>query len=121
MKSAEEIVRYAEAVYRARNVDDAVAMFTDDAVIVWNGREVARGIDAVRAFHESFFDPALADMTLDKTLIASGDDAIAVEWHATWQNPDGTRGEQTAAEHWDMVGEQLKEWRAFAITKRVAD
>ena len=27
---------------------------------------------------------------------------------------------QTAAEHWDMKGERLAEWRAFALTKRFA-
>lgn len=119
MKCAAEIVKQAEAVYRARDLEAAVAMYTEDAVIVWNGREVARGIDAVRAFHERFFDPARTDLRLDKTLIAASDGVIAVEWRAGWANPDGSRGEQIAAEHWFMDGEKLKEWRAFAITKRV--
>jgi uncharacterized protein (TIGR02246 family) len=120
MTSPEEIVRNAEAIYQARDLEAAVALFEPDAVIVWNGREVARGIDAVRAFHERFFDPGLRDVQLKKKLIAASDNAIAVEWHATWENPDGTRAEQTAAEHWDMKGERLTEWRAFAVTKRIS-
>jgi uncharacterized protein (TIGR02246 family) len=90
MDDAADIVEQAEADYSARNLEAAVSMFADDAVIIWNAREVARGKDAVREFHERFFDPAITNLTLKKTLIASSDDAIAVEWFATWVNPDGT-------------------------------
>ncbi len=121
MRSAAEIVKHTEAVYQARDLEAAVALFAADAVIVWNGREMARGLDAVRAFHEGFFDPTKTDLTVEKSLIAASGDAIAVEWRAGWTNPDGSRGEQTAAEHWFMAGEKLAEWRAFAITKRVSD
>ena len=119
MENAEQIVRHAEAVYRRRVVDEACAMYTPDAVIVWNGREVARGPEQIRAFHEKFFEPAFRNVRLDKTLRAASGDTIAVEWHATWDNPDGSRGEQTAAEHWTMRGAQLSEWRAFVHTRRV--
>ncbi len=121
MDDAAEIVKQAEAVYGARNLEAAVSMFADDAVIIWNAREVARGNDAVKAFHESFFDPAITNLTLQKTLIATSNDVIAVEWFATWVNPDGSRAEQTAAEHWFMQGNKLKEWRAFVTTRRIND
>lgn len=119
MENAEAIVRRCEAIYRSRDVDAACALYEPDAVIVWNGREVARGEAAVRAFHEAFFDPSISDLTLDKTLRAASGDTIAVEWHATWRNGDGSRGEQTAAEFWTMRGERLSEWRAFVHTKRI--
>lgn len=117
---AEKIVRQAEAVYRRRDIEATMALYTDDAVIVWNGREVARGADAVRAFHERFYDPSIRNVQLDKTLIAASGDWIAVEWTAGWDNPDGTKARQIAGEHWKMRGDRLCEWRAFVSTKRVA-
>ncbi len=119
MKSPEQIVARAEDIYRRRDLEAAVAMFEPDAVIVWNGREVARGPEAIRAFHERFFDPSLEDIELRKTLRAASGEVIAVEWRARWRNPDGSRGEQVAAEHWTMKGERLTEWRAFVHTKRI--
>ena len=65
-------------------------MYEPDAVIIWNGREVARGEDAVRSFHESFFDPSIQNVQLDKKMIAASGDTIAVEWTASWDNPDGS-------------------------------
>ena len=82
LEAAEEIVRLAEAVYRRRDVDETMALYTDDAVIVWNGKEVARGTDQVRVFHEKFYDPVTQNVKLDKTLIAASGDWIAVEWSA---------------------------------------
>jgi nuclear transport factor 2 (NTF2) superfamily protein len=117
---AEKIVRQAERVYRARDVDEACAMYEPDAVIIWNGREVARGEESVRKFHEAFFDPSITDLKLDKKMICASKDTIAVEWRASWGNPDGSRGEQFAAEHWEMRGERLTEWRAFATTKKIS-
>lgn len=119
MTSPEQIVARAEAIYRRRDLEAAVGLFEPDAVIVWNGRQVARGTEAIRAFHERFFDPALQDVELRKTLCAASGAVIAVEWRATWRNPDGSRGEQVAAEHWTMKGERLAEWRAFVHTKRI--
>ena len=119
MENAEDIVRQAEAIYRAREVEPAVALYEPDAVIVWNGREVARGTEAIRRFHERFFDPSISDMELHKTLRAASGDVIAVEWRASWRNGDGTGGEQTAAEFWTMKGARLAEWRAFVHTRRV--
>ncbi len=116
---AEKIVREAERVYRRRIVDEACAMYEPDAVIIWNGREVARGEAAVRKFHEAFFDPSIKNVKLDKKMIAASGDTIAVEWRATWDNPDGSRGEQFAAEHWEMRGERLTEWRAFVTSKKI--
>jgi nuclear transport factor 2 (NTF2) superfamily protein len=121
MKNAAEIVKNAERIYATRDIEAAVAMYTDDAVIVWNDREVARGIDQVRAFHERFFDPSLTELDLKKTLIASGDNVIVVEFRASWKNPDSSRGQQSAAEHWFMEGGKLREWRAFVTTKKVTD
>jgi nuclear transport factor 2 (NTF2) superfamily protein len=114
-----KIVRQAESVYRERDVDKACAMYEPDAVIIWNGRVVATGEDEVRAFHERFFDPSLRNVKLDKKMVAASGDTIAVEWRASWENPDGTRGEQFAAEHWEMRGERLTEWRAFVTSRRV--
>ena len=68
---AEKIVRQAEAVYRRRDVEATMALYTDDAAIFWNGREVARGAEQVRAFHERFYDPSIRDVQLDKTVIAA--------------------------------------------------
>lgn len=119
LDEAEKVVRLAEAVYRRRDVEEAVALYEPDATIIWNGREVARGTDQIRAFHVKFFDPAIQNMQLDKTLVAASGNTIAVEWAATWDNPDGTRGEQIAGEHWDMKGERLTQWRAFVSTRRV--
>ncbi len=116
---AEKIVRQAEAVYRRRDVEATMALYTDDAAIFWNGREVARGAEQVRAFHERFYDPSIRDVQLDKTLIAASGDWIAVEWIASWENPDGSKGRQVAGEHWKMRGDRLCEWRAFVSTKRV--
>jgi len=119
MENAEQIVREAEAIYRRRDVEEAVALYEPDATIVWNGKEVARGTEQIRAFHEKFFDPAFKDVQLDKKLVAASGNTIAVEWTATWTNPDGSRGEQVAGEHWDMKGDRLSEWRAFVSTRRV--
>ena len=116
---AEKIVRQAEAVYRRRDVEATMALYTDDAAIFWNGREVARGAGQVRSFHERFYDPSIRDVQLDKTLIAASGDWIAVEWIASWENPDGSKGRQVAGEHWKMRGDRLCEWRAFVSTKRV--
>ncbi len=116
---AERVVRHAEAVYRRRDVEETMALYTDDAVIVWNGREVARGADEVRAFHERFYDAARRNVQLDKTLIAASGDWIAVEWTASWDNGDGSAGRQVAGEHWKMRGDRLCEWRAFVSTRRV--
>lgn len=118
-EAAEEIVRLAEAVYRRRDVEETMALYTDDAVIVWNGKEVARGADEIRAFHEKFYDPVTQNVKLDKTLIAASGDWIAVEWTASWDNADGSKGAQVAGEHWKMRGDQLCEWRAFVSTRRV--
>ena len=71
------------------------------------------------AFHERFYDPSIRDVQLDKTLIAASGDWIAVEWIASWENPDGSKGRQVAGEHWKMRGDRLCEWRAFVSTKRV--
>ncbi len=120
MTSPEQIVGTAEDIYQRRDIEAAVALFEPDATIVWNGKEMARGTEAIRAFHERFFDPSIRNVRLSKKLIAASHDAIAVEWRATWDNPDGTRAEQTAAEHWDMKGGRIAEWRAFAVTKRIA-
>lgn len=116
---AEKIVRQAEAVYRRRDIEATMALYTDDAVIEWNGRKVARGAEAVRAFHERFYDPSIRNVQLDKTLIAASGDWIAVEWTASWDNPDGTKARQIAGEHWKMRGDRLCVWRAFVSTKRV--
>ena len=68
---AEKVVRQAEAVYRRRDIEATMSLYSDDAVIVWNGREVARGAGEVRAFHERFYDPSIRNVQLDKTLIAA--------------------------------------------------
>ena len=52
-------------------------MYEPDAVIIWNGREVARGESAVRKFHEAFFDPSIKDVKLDKKMICASKDTIA--------------------------------------------
>ncbi len=119
MERAEDIVKRAESVYQRRSLEEAMDFYYPDAVIVWNGREVARGAEQVRSFHEKFFDPAIKELSLKKTLRAASGDTIAVEWHATWENPDGSHGDQTAAEFWTLKEGRLTEWRAFVNTRRV--
>ena len=118
MTGPEHIVTMAEAVYRRRDADAAAALFAPDAVIVWNGREVARGDLAVLGFHQRFFAAEVANVELSKTLIAAEGEWVAAEWRSRWDNPDGSRAHQVGAEHWRIVDGLIAEWRAYAITER---
>jgi uncharacterized protein (TIGR02246 family) len=77
--------RYFAAI-RARNIDDLISLYADDATFVLpNGKE-SKGVAAIRQTHQSVFD-AGAPMPMPLVMIV-GDAAIAVEIEA--QMPDGT-------------------------------
>ena len=77
--------RYFAAI-RARNIDDLMALYADDATFVLpNGKE-SKGIVAIRATHQHVFD-AGAPMPAPQAMIV-GDAAVAVEIEA--RMPDGT-------------------------------
>ena len=61
MGGAEFVVKRAESVYQHRSLEEAADSFDPDAVIVCNGREVGRGAEQLRSFHEEFFDPAIRE------------------------------------------------------------
>jgi ketosteroid isomerase-like protein len=77
--------RYFAAI-RARNVDDLIALYAEDATFVLpNGKE-SKGIAAIRATHQYVFDSG-APMPVPQAMII-GDGAVAVEIEA--RMPDGT-------------------------------
>ena len=77
--------RYFAAI-RARDIDDLMTLYADDATFVLpNGRE-SKGVAAIRAMHQSVFN-ASAPQPVPQAMIL-GNDAVAVEIDA--QMPDGT-------------------------------
>ena len=77
--------RYFAAV-RARNIDDLITLYADDATFVLpNGKE-SKGVAAIREMHQSVFN-AGAPMPVPQATIV-GDAAVAVEIEA--RLPDGS-------------------------------
>ena len=116
---AGELVAAAEQIYASRDVDRIVELFTDDAVINWNGRQVASGIAEIRAWHQRALIEAMTDFAPAKRLRAVSGDVIAAEWDARFTDGDGQAWTQHAAEIWTMCGEQLAVWDAWAINRPV--
>jgi len=58
---AESTVKRTESVRLRRLLEQAVDLFDPDAVIVWNGREVARVPNSGEDFCEKFFDAAIRE------------------------------------------------------------
>ncbi len=77
--------RYFAAI-RARNLDDLIALYADDATLVLpNGKE-SKGVAAIRETHQSVFNAATPTPFPQAMIV--GDTAIAVEIEA--KMPDGT-------------------------------
>ena len=77
--------RYFAAI-RARNIDDLIALYADDATFVLpNGKE-SKGVAAIREMHQNVFKAA-SPLPVPQAMIV-GDAAVAVEIEA--QMPDGT-------------------------------
>jgi uncharacterized protein (TIGR02246 family) len=77
--------RYFAAI-RARNIEDLITLYADDATFVLpNGKE-SKGVAAIRKTHQSVFDLG-APMPVPQAMIV-GDAAVAVEIEA--RMPDGT-------------------------------
>lgn len=77
--------RYFAAI-RARNINDLMALYADDATLVLpNGKE-SKGAAAIRETHQGVFNAA-SPTPLPQAMIV-GDTAIAVEIEA--RMPDGT-------------------------------
>jgi uncharacterized protein (TIGR02246 family) len=73
------------AAIRARNIEDLMALYADDATFVLpNGKE-SKGITAIREMHQMVFRAA-APMPVPQAMIV-GDAAVAVEIEA--RMPDG--------------------------------
>lgn len=77
--------RYFAAI-RARNIDDLMALYADDATFVLpNGKE-SNGVNAIRQTHQSVFD-ASTPMPVPQAMIV-GEAGVAVEIET--RMPDGT-------------------------------
>jgi len=71
--------RYFTAI-KARNVDDLMALYADDATFVLpNGKE-SRGIAAIRATHQGVFDAGAPTPSPQAMIV--GENAVAVEIEA---------------------------------------
>jgi putative hydrolase of the HAD superfamily len=113
---AARLVREAEAAYTTQDVDAALRLFHPDAIVYWNGRKVASGMDEIRQFHVErlgFDGTPRRGFRLRKTLRAAQGDTIAVEWEATLDSGDGPPIETRAAELWTMRGDLVVEWHAY--------
>jgi uncharacterized protein (TIGR02246 family) len=71
--------RYIAAI-RARNLDDLIALYADDATFVQPSGKESRGVAAIREMHQSVFN-AGAPMPVPQAMIV-GDAAVAVEIEA---------------------------------------
>ena len=114
--SAERLVRRAEAVYQAQDLDAILALFHPDVVIYWNGQKVASGLEEARHFHVEhlgFGEAKRLDFQLSKTLRAADGDTICVEWVSSHRAPDGVEVRGLGGEFWTMRGEQVVEWHAY--------
>jgi hypothetical protein len=113
-RNPEEIVRAAEAAYTTLDIDEIMALFDPEIVLVWNGKVAARGLDELRRWHEERH-AGRKSQTIRKTLRAASGDTIAVEWIARWNDPaTGTPMEGHGGEFWRMRGDRLLEWHAYA-------
>jgi putative hydrolase of the HAD superfamily len=113
---ARRLVRMAEEAYGAQDLDAIMKLFHPDAIVHWNGRKVASGLDEVRRFHVEtlgFGEATRQDYRLRKTLRAAQGDTIAVEWSSSYRSADGEPREGRAAEVWTMRGDLLIEWHAY--------
>ncbi len=114
--SADQLVAAAEAAYRSQDLSQIMPLLHPDIVIYWNGRKVAEGLDAARAFHTErlgFGSTTRHDYQLDKTLRAADSDTICVEWRSSYRTDDGRLVRGVAGEFWTMRYGLLIEWRAY--------
>ncbi len=51
-RNPEEIVQAAEAAYTTLDIDQMMALFDPEIVLMWNGKVAARGLDELRRWHE---------------------------------------------------------------------
>ena len=116
---ASELVATAEQIYARRDLDQILGLFTDDAVINWNGRQVAHGTDEIRAWHQRALIDAMTDFTPTKKLRAVSENTIAAQWDARFTDRKGQAWTQHAAEVWTMRGHLLAVWDAWAINRPV--
>src|SRR5687768_10397931 len=85
-KSADELVRAAEAAYTSLDIDEIMSLFDPDIVLVWNEKVAARGLEELRRWHEERH-AGRTSQTIRKTLRAVSGDTIAVGWVAEWNDP----------------------------------
>jgi nuclear transport factor 2 (NTF2) superfamily protein len=109
----EEVVRKTEAAYQTQDVDRVLRLFDPECVVYFGGMKSLQGLDELRTWHEGWL-PGRKEYTIRKTLRAASGDTIAVEWHSTFINDDGTPGESHGGEFWKMRNGRLIEWRAYS-------
>lgn len=111
--SPESLVKAAEEAYNSLDLERILALFAPDVVFYRNGKLVAKGIDAVRHWHEKFV-ASVKDYRLHKTLRAASGDTITLEFVETWTNVnDGQSMESFGGEFWTMEGDRLADWHLY--------
>lgn len=109
----ENLVKAAEEAYNSLDIERMLTLFAPDIVFYRNGKLVAKGIDAVRQWHERFV-VSVKDYRLHKDLRAASGDMITVEFMETWVNPKNDEPMQGfGAEFWTMEGDRLAEWHLY--------
>jgi len=104
---ARRLVRVAEEAYRVHDLDAVMALFHPDALVSWNGEQVASGLEEVRRFHVErlgFGEGSHRYDGITKTLRAAQRDTIAVEW---------TSSGRSGADFLTLRGDQIIEWHAY--------
>jgi hypothetical protein len=91
--------RYFAAI-RARNIDDLIALYADDATFVLPNGTESKGIAAIRETHERVFASG-APVPSPQAFIV-GDSAVAVEIEA--RLPDGSSRRTANLYHLDSQG-----------------
>ncbi|MEM7466814.1 MAG: nuclear transport factor 2 family protein [Pseudomonadota bacterium] len=114
----EETVKFAEEAHASLDIERMLACFDPEAVVYWNGEQVASGMDELRAFYQAQFGNVV-EFTLKKTLRAATGDTIAVEWTHTRVDTEGDKYEAVAGEFWKMKDDKLIEWHAYCIESKV--
>ncbi len=118
-EQADQLVAAAEQIYARRDLEEILPLFTDDAVINWNGRQVAKGTAEIRSWHQRALVDAMTDFAPTKKLRAVSENTIAAQWDARFTDLHGQAWTQHAAEIWTMRGQQLAVWEAWVINRPV--
>lgn len=114
--TADQLVAAAESAYRSQDLSQIMPLLHPDIVIYWNGRKVAEGLDAARAFHTQRLgigSVVRQEYRLDKTLRAADGDTVCVEWESSYRNDAGEIVRGKAGEFWTMRYGLLIEWHAY--------